>query len=353
MWIIIPILLTILIHPSASLQCVDHNNNPVDWYVLYKIPYMKSANASRFVRSGFAYTFITSNSVNPWKLSSIPIASLNSILALTLLPLYSSNATDLIYILYNDQPPNKRPNDNKGHTKGVVVGDEDGGFWLIHSVPNFPSKPEDGSYIYPLTGSLYGQSFLCISLNSDNLNNIGKQLLYNELNMYAKNMPSVLSDKFPHLTDVINGKTVDQPPWFNVLNITSRQGTDFTTFAKTKNFGRDLYRDWVTPTLGSSFFVETWPNGVGRLPSSCGTPFSTLNVKSIKLSTADVNIDFSSTHDHSKWAVSSDGPQYWICVGDINRADSQMHRGGGTVCMINKLVATSYKQDVNTTETCS
>lgn len=183
-----------------------------------------------------------------------------------------------------------------------MVGDEDGGFWLIHSVPNFPSKPEDGSYIYPLTGSLYGQSFLCISLNSDNLNNIGKtdchykirgnpcksfisstgkQLLYNELNMYAKNMPSVLSDKFPHLTDVINGKTVDQPPWFNVLNITSRQGTDFTTFAKTKNFGRDLYRDWVTPTLGSSFFVETWPNGVGRLPSSCGTPFryhSQLNV---------------------------------------------------------------------------
>lgn len=91
--------------------------------------------------------------------------------------------------------------------------------------------------------------------------------------MYANNMPSVLSAKFPHLADVIDGKTIDKPPWFNILNVSSVGGSSFTTFAKTKDFGRDLYRDWVTPTLGTNFFVETWPNGIGRLPSSCGNPF--------------------------------------------------------------------------------
>lgn len=57
---------------------------------------MKHGNGSRFIRSGFAYTFITSTSVNTWKLSSIPIASLNSILALTLLPLYNENVSTAI-----------------------------------------------------------------------------------------------------------------------------------------------------------------------------------------------------------------------------------------------------------------
>ncbi|GJQ82853.1 putative deoxyribonuclease II [Trypoxylus dichotomus] len=339
------ILIVSLAPLSACLQCVDHNNNNVDWYVLYKLPHMKKANGSKFVRSGFAYTFITSSSVNSWKLSSIPIASLNSILALTLLPLYSDNVNDLIYILYNDQPPNKKPNDNKGHAKGVVVGNQDGGFWLIHSVPNFPSPPASGEYTYPLTGSVYGQSFLCISLDSNNLNEIGRQLLYNELNMYAKNMPNILSAKFPHLTDVINSKTIDEPPWFSILDIKSVEGTDFKIFSKTKAFGRDLYRDWVTPTLGSSFYVETWPNSGDRLPSSCGQPFNTLNVKSIKMNVPDVSLDFTSTNDHSKWAVSSDDKENWICIGDINRAASQMHRGGGTVCMINNCYF-SMRQDL-------
>lgn len=60
----------------------------------------------------------------------------------------------------------------------MLVGNEGGGFWLIHSVPKFPPSPEAGPYVYPLTGSFYGQSFLCISLNSENLNNVGEFAIY-------------------------------------------------------------------------------------------------------------------------------------------------------------------------------
>jgi len=47
-------------------------------------------------------------------------------------------------------------------------------------------------------------------------------------------------------------------------------------------------------------------------------------VKSIYLKEIDLN--FKSSHDHSKWAVSVNGKvnKTWICVGDINRAVS-MH----------------------------
>lgn len=34
----------------------------------------------------------------------------------------------------------------------------------------------------------------------------------------------------------------------------------------------------------------------------------------------DVDIGFNSTSDHAKWAVASDAGEYWICIGDINRA---------------------------------
>lgn len=91
--------------------------------------------------------------------------------------------------------------------------------------------------------------------------------------MYSYNIPTSLSTKYPYLIEVINSEIVNGPPWFNQLNLTSREGIDFITFAKTKDFNRDLYKDWVTPTLGSDFFVETWPNGIGRLPSTCGNPF--------------------------------------------------------------------------------
>jgi len=45
-------------------------------------------------------------------------------------------------------------------------------------------------------------------------------------------------------------------------------------------------------------------------------------VQSIHLK--EVDLDFKSSHDHSKWAVSVDGKvnKTWVCVGDINRAVS-------------------------------
>jgi len=35
----------------------------------------------------------------------------------------------------------------------------------------------------------------------------------------------------------------------------------------------ELYMDWVAPTLQSNLLVETWQNGRGKLPSSCGRKF--------------------------------------------------------------------------------
>jgi len=83
----------------------------------------------------------------------------------------------LLWVLYNDQPPNQTYSSALGHTKGVVMSGTDGGLWLVHSVPNFPPPPTNSSssksYRYPQSGRYYGQSFLCISLTDSQLDLVG------------------------------------------------------------------------------------------------------------------------------------------------------------------------------------
>ena len=74
----------------------------------------------------------------------------------------------------------------------------------------------------------------------------------------------------------------------------------------------------------------------GKMNSSCEVDRShVMNVDEIDLrqmaSHADP-VDFTTRHDHAKWAVSTEGARPHVCVGDINRMESQKKRAGGTVC---------------------
>lgn len=169
--------------------------------------------------------------------------------------------------MYNDQPPDHRTQSNKGHTKGVVFADEKSGFWLIHSVPHFPLLTSN--YIYPRTAAEYGQSFLCITLDTSNLNAVGTQLQYNQPEIYSQYIPQALKTKFPALADAAVNVTVTKAPWFHSKTLVTKNGAEFVSFAKSKQFAKELYVDWVAVALNTSLMVETWPNGAGRLPSDC------------------------------------------------------------------------------------
>ena len=52
--------------------------------------------------------------------------------------------------------------------------------------------------------------------------------------------------------------------------MTGLDGRQYLQFAKSKAWGRDLYDDFVAPTLNSSLLVETWRLGSGgRMSSMC------------------------------------------------------------------------------------
>lgn len=348
MFIFLLLNIFLMAHGSpSSLQCRDENDKPVDWFVAIKLPRLKKSENIN-IRKGEAYVFITSNSDSKnWTLSARTVSDLDSIMGRTLKPIYNGQASKFARILYNDEPPHGNTTMTLGHTKGVAVGDAGSGFWLIHSVPHYPPEASSSTYSYPSTGLMYGQSFLCITVQPTALETIGKQLMFNEPDIYDAEVPETLSSILPSFTRAANGERVHTSPWFNAATFTSAGGKNFTSFAKSKQFGKDLYADWVAQDLRTSLLVETWNHG-SKMQSECNKPFKVENVAGMSLD----SISFRTGEDHSKWAVSSDNDKPWVCVGDINRTEHQKQRGGGTVCMQNTELRYSYHASVTNLDVC-
>lgn len=253
-----------------------------------------------------------------------------------------------------------------GHTKGVLLGDKFTALWLVHSVPRFPPVPEYNninvtSYAYPATGMKFGQSFLCMSVPTATLNPIGTQLRYNEPLFAHVNIPTEFENELPNLVDACRNKSIDASPWYHIESFETLVGRKFLSFAKSSMFNDDLYSGLVAEVLQSDLLTETWTNGPGTLDSQCKGNFQVRNIERLKFPIAKMS--FTSHHDHSKWAVAvahkmhnsqdTKVADYWVCVGDINRALPQEARGGGTICTSGPILWGNFAHLIETVENCS
>ena len=339
-------------------HCRDENNLPVDWYALYKLPKLPH-NSNPLIKTGDAYLFMTDRTVGQgWQLSTRSIGAANSILGNTLAPLYNNvpqNNGAILWALYNDEPPVSGSQWATGHAKGVVMVDNDLGFWLIHSVPTLASVSNGVPFNYPTSGKVYGQNFLCVSLGSDQFDTVGKQLAFNEIRTYAVNIPSALRTKYPSLVAATGNKRKYNQPYYNKAIIRSLNHTQFVSFAKARNWNSDLYDDFVAPVLQTNLYVQSWLKTGDPIPSIC----SNRNIYNVDNGTyVPANAYYPSSRDHSKWATSDNAAQNpatsmnWVCSGDINRAYSQRKRGGGTLCFQHPTAWRNYDQLIYSIDFC-
>jgi deoxyribonuclease-2 len=179
---------------AERLGCRDESGNLVDWFYLYKLPSSLEGDKNlQQTHSGLSYLYITPSSMSQWKMSPLLINDSQSMPGLTLSPVYKEKGSgDSLVMMYNDEPPEGQTDGSRGHTKGVVFANDISGFWLVHSVPKFPPTASDGNYDYPKTGTIYGQSFLCISFTGDQMGKVGKQLKFNEPHFYSSHVPEYL-----------------------------------------------------------------------------------------------------------------------------------------------------------------
>ncbi|KAF7487971.1 Deoxyribonuclease-2-alpha [Sarcoptes scabiei] len=247
--------------------------------------YPKTKGSQSRLFTGVSYGFITANDQNGWKLSAYDMTSPKSMIARTLKP-FTVAKNCLI-----------------GHFIAISH------HAVMHHLPSLIPK-----YKYSTNGLRNGQTMMCLSLSMQELANVvNANLLVARVYVYALYIgleKSALEPKqHSDLYALIASKTCD------------------------------------------SLRVETWRHPPGNpLPSNCSlSKIEVENVSEIKLEFKNSNLtgSFSSMCDHSKWAMSR--KKAFNCVGDINRAESQFNRGGGTTCMIgNKNVWSSYNLILST-----
>ncbi|KAM9094277.1 deoxyribonuclease-2-alpha isoform X1 [Sarcophilus harrisii] len=318
------LLLAGLLPAAAAISCYGDAGQPVDWFVAYKLPAVHNFS------KGLNYMYLDGNE-GSWQEGSTAIDSPQGAVGRTMNQLYQGNLSELAYLLYNDQPPlsyGVPGTTQRGHTKGVLLLNRDGGIWLIHSVPHFPPHA-NSSYSWPQNAWAHGQTLLCVTFSYNQFREIGKQLTYTYPQVYDYRLEGTFAQDLPELKLVAQGHHVDQGPWNRSVTLTSRAGAAFRSFAKFNDFQDDLYSGWLTSALRSDLFVQFWHKTTDVLPSSCSDPFHVLNVLELAFPNSAVP-PFNATHDHAKWCVALNST--WTCIGDLNRNHAEEYRGGGTLC---------------------
>ena len=178
----------------AQLQCLDAHKNIVNWSFTYRLPDSHATGVYAYVDSK------ADRGSEAWPPhlraagDSINNAS-TSALQITLTA--AANTSNVSFLLYNDQPPTskdvaenasavqgKAPS-SFGHTKGIVATDGKHAIWIVHSAPGFPRNTS--SFEVPIKSpSQFGQTFLCMSLDRADLDQVGTYLMVSQAWVYNR-----------------------------------------------------------------------------------------------------------------------------------------------------------------------
>ena len=218
------------------------------------------------------------------------------------------------------------------------------GLWLVHSAPRFPNLPSEPGWMqlqHPQT--VFGQHFSCFSLaGNSSIAAVADLLLSAGPYIYSSRLPASLAGQYPGWALLLAGAFVHAPVAVNA-SLVSTAGQVLSAYAKSRVLNVSLTDAVVGPGLGVGVMLwETWRRSHDALPSHC--PSSGQGV--VQQQHSSLNIDrvaFQGTQyswgwdqDHSKWGVSAvavgAGAEV-VCLGDMNRAAWQAHRGGSYVCL--------------------
>lgn len=350
LWISLLLLLlfsSVFLH-AADISCRNEAGEPVDWFVLYKLPKYKN---NKEAVTGLDYMYLDSQSLE-WQMSNFLINMTDSALGVTLEQLYQTYAkqeNSTAYVLYNDASPNSRNYSTKpGHTKGCLLFDKSQGFWLIHSIPGFPPFPENG-YSYPSSGKKNGQTVICVTYKYEQYSVIARQLLLYNPKVYNCSIPQIFQQELIHLQKICLGSHQPWVPRKSIEKLQSAQGELFVNFAKSHFYIDDIYVSWMAQSLETHLLTESWQHGRKELPSNCSLQYHVYNIKKIKLPDSSF---FYSSYDHSKWCVSLKYEDQWTCLGDLNRTERQIWRSGGFICTQNPHIYKAFRNLVSYYQNC-
>ncbi|CAH1175643.1 unnamed protein product [Phaedon cochleariae] len=333
----------ILMYTADALQCLNENGSPVDWAYVYKLPRSEKSD-NELIKKGVAYIYMTSDKIR-WTLSKFGIDDDASILSKHI-KIHLEKKDDLTHLVYNDVLPNGEENKTAGHTKGLILADSDGGLWATGTIPGYPGP----DMTYPEIGKIKGEFFSCVSMDLKNLDNAGPALRCREAQIYDSHIATGMEASLPMLSSVIKG----EPSKANATKVkvdflSSRDGMRVGILSKSSELNGDIYKKVIGTLVLEDLYVRSAISKEDGLPSDCKAP-RVLNIESIFIKAAGMTIP--NEEDNAKWAMGNSFIGSWICIGDMDRNESEKHRGGGAFCMLSKTVVKQFNKMIRSVEEC-
>lgn len=337
--------------PASAVTCLDDSGNSVSWSFTYKLPNSYSvAYVDSRTRRASGILEVSSQDLND---SSNPQALIRTLRSLVTTRDGGEFSVKTPFLLYNDQPDNAQPGSNYGHTKGIIAADSEGGIWISHSTPSFPSSDDMPKFFFPESEIKFGQTFLCVTVDKTDLNKIAGQFLYTTPYVYHSEFDSSIGDDYPNLAKVLAKEWIDEGST-NTATF-SAGSTHFTHYAKNGAWDSDIYGDLVAPALKTDLLVESWIRG-SALGSYCRPDYKydVTDVNNmVALDASGANITWKETQDHAKWCITAQGSgSNHLCVCDINRMSTQRKRGGGCTCFEDTQLASILENSIVDHDSC-
>lgn len=320
-----------------ALSCLSDTHSPVDTWLIVKEPY----STNYF----YAEPSFMNATLSPSIHSSLNLTDAGA-LSWTTQQMWNADS----YIIYNDENPMNATYDfSAGHTKGYLFwseGDSEG-VWIQHSIPQFPVGPGFATNYPGLTHNAWtnAQQIFCMTLTVDTLDAVAGTMLLNA--------PRISDSKYissggqtDNLAKLVSRSFSVEPICIHP-SVSTVSGLPLTVFGKSAQWNQALWDDCVGPLFRKSLLVQSWLQGANLGPS-CSSTLLTEDVLSLEFPFGHA---WNNSHDHSKWAVSTDATI--ICVGDINRVISQAQRGGGAVCFTHPMLAKQFLQSIQTVHGCT
>ncbi|CAG7733893.1 unnamed protein product [Allacma fusca] len=333
---------------NDKIACKDEQGNFVDWFIVYKLPKIPDSE-SLLKKEGSAHYFLLPGD-SAWKQSSLAINDSRSSVGRTAEPLKTvanGQVDEIAAVLYNDQPPDMEPTIRNGHSKGLMMANTKGGFWMPHSIPHFPRVSK--TFEYPPGGLDNGQMLFCLSLPLNTINEVlGGALEYTKATFYNSSIPASLESQLSKIQGVIKYNKTASGVYYNQYEI-GVSDLKISVFAKGPKFHREIYADWIAPYYNSSLNVQSWLNGAHAYLSNCTLNCSVYNVMKKTI----LGQGFTFNDDHSKWAVGQNQNSELTCIADLNRQKPQKGRGGVALCIRNKNIWSAFQGIVTKTQPCN
>jgi deoxyribonuclease-2 len=115
------------------------------------------------------------------------------------------NVNNVAYAAYSDQPPTTSDKSSYAHAKGVMATDSTQGFYLIHSMPQWPNARSQGAAPFP--DFTYGQSLMCMTFPAARFEQLAQLQIIAHSYVYDSLISSNMKSMLPSFNSYLSGGT--------------------------------------------------------------------------------------------------------------------------------------------------